>query len=83
MLPRFTTLAVLEPLKLLRVLPIEASSGFRVEASRPPTLICASRPNSTPLGLISQTWPLALILPRIWLPCVSKIRLTARALADG
>ena len=83
MLPRFTTPAVLEPVKLLRALPMEASSGLRVEASRPPTLIWASLPKITPLGLISQTWPLALILPRIWLPWVSKMRLTANALADG
>ena len=55
MLPRFTAPAVLLPLKLLRALPMEVSSGFRVEANKPPTLICASLPKRTPLGLISQT----------------------------
>ena len=83
MLPRFTTPAVLEPLKLLRALPMEALSGFRVDATRAPTLIWASLPKITPLGLISQTWPLALTLPRIWLPWVSKMRFTASALAEG
>jgi hypothetical protein len=40
-------------------------------------------PNKTPLGLDKNTWPLALMRPKIWLAWVSSTRLRVTALAEG
>ncbi len=83
MVPWLTMLPVPLPLNE-RVLPFRlASLTSSVEATRPPTLTCAPCPNTMPFGLIRNTCPLAFNWPRIWLPLVSKMRLTAIAEADG
>jgi len=57
--PWFTTLPLPGPDSVRTPLSIAASLTARVEAVMPPTSTCAPLPNSTPLGLISQTCPLA------------------------
>ena len=42
-----------------------ASVMSSVDASRPPTLTCDPGANSTPFGLIRNTWPLEVRLPKI------------------
>ena len=56
---------------------------FCVVAINPPTLTCELGPNNTPLGLLINTCPLALMLPNIWLPLVSKTRFSVTELAEG
>ncbi len=47
-----------------------------VDATSPPTSTCAVAPNSTPFGLTMNTWPGALMRPKIWLALVSSTRLS-------
>ena len=65
MAPKFTTLPLPVPLKLRLWLPKLASLKSSVDATKAPTLICAPGPNSTPLGLIKYTCPLAFSRPMI------------------
>src|ERR1019366_5888695 len=44
-----------------------ASARFAVDATSAPTFTCDPAPNMMPLGLSTNTWPGALIAPRIWL----------------
>nr|VFJ50758.1 MAG: hypothetical protein BECKDK2373C_GA0170839_10303 [Candidatus Kentron sp. DK] len=55
----------------------------RVEATNPPTLTWAPAPNSTPLGLTTNTWPLALSDPRMTDPSEPRTRFRATELAEG
>ena len=80
--PWLTTLPLPLPTKL-RVLPVAVSPVSSVEATRPPTLTCAPWPNTTPFGLMRKTWPLASMRPRIRLPLVSAMRLTAMDVVEG
>src|SRR5579872_1121864 len=47
------------------------------------TFTLALRPNTMPLGLIRNTWPLAVRVPKIWLGFWSKMRLRAAEDCDG
>ena len=82
-MPSLTTLAVLVPINDLALVSRLASLRSSVAATRPPTLTSAPGPNRMPFGLIRKTWPLAFRCPRICVPLVSKMRLTAIALDDG
>src|SRR3984957_14612278 len=50
---------------------------------RPPTFTPPPLPKMMPFGLIKYTWPWASKCPRIWLPLVLEMRLTATADAEG
>jgi len=52
------------------VLPAIKSSLLMpwVVATRPPTSTLEPGAKKTPLGLVRNTWPGAVILPKIWLP---------------
>ena len=52
-------------------------------AISPPTFICAVAPKMMPWVLIRNTWPLELILPKIWLGFWSRMRLRATAERPG
>src|SRR5580692_4314314 len=68
----------------LRLLPPRLESlTSSVEAMRPPTFTSAPLPKMIPFGLIKYTWPLASKCPRISLPLLLEMRLTATADADG
>src|SRR5712692_8078741 len=52
-------------------------------AIRPATSTWAPRPKNTPAGLMSQTWPFEVRLPRIWLTLPPVTRLSATEPALG
>ena len=56
---------------------------FKVDAIRPATSTRAAAPNSTPLGLSSQTVPLLDRLPNSWLASWPTTRLSTLLLALG
>ena len=56
---------------------------FKVEATRPPTFTCAVGVNSTPLGLMMNTNPLAFRAPWITDTSAPSTRFKATACADG
>src|SRR5450756_2458230 len=59
------------------------SVTFRVEATKPPTLIDAPRPNRMPFGLTRNTLPLAVKLPRMLEGSAPSTRLSATELLFG
>ncbi len=60
-----------------------ASDRFRVLATSPPTLTAEPAPNNTPDGLIRNTWPLALSLPKICEASLDITRFKATEEAPG
>ena len=60
-----------------------ASEMFSVEATKPPTLTDAPRPNRTPLGLTRKTLPLADRLPKMPEGSGPSTRLSATELLPG
>ena len=62
-LPWLTMALLLSPANLKLPVLKSAVLIFKVLATRPPTLTCAVGLNNTPLGLIKNTWPLAVKLP--------------------
>ncbi len=60
-----------------------ASDRFRVLATRPPTFTAEPAPNNTPEGLIRNTWPLALSLPKICEASLDSTRFNATDDAPG
>ena len=60
-----------------------ASLSPSVEATSPPTLTWAPWPNSMPLGLTRNTWPLAVRVPRIAEGSAPSTRLSATELLLG
>ena len=54
-----------------------------VDASKPPTVTLAVGPNSTPLGLMMNTWPLALSTPSSALGSVPVTRFSATEERNG
>ena len=79
-----TTLPV-APLRLKLLLPAMKSALLMlcVVATRPPTSTLEPGAKVTPLGLLMNTWPLALIWPKIWLGLESSTRLSVTLLALG
>jgi hypothetical protein len=60
-----------------------ASLLCMVLATRPPTSTRLPAPNTTPLGLSTQSWPLALSWPWIWLASPATTRFRATELVPG
>ena len=82
--PRLTT-APVDPSRLKRYRPSRKSSlrMFMVLATRPPTSTREPGPNSTPDGLIRNTWPFAVSRPWISEGSLPTTRFSATAPAPG
>ena len=83
-LPSLTTLPV-APLRVRVMLPAMKSALPMplVVAVRLPTSTLALLPNSTPFGLTRNTWPLPVILPKIWLGFALNTSLRVAAALPG
>ena len=73
------------PLRLKLYLPLKKSLSLMpcVVAVKLPTSTLEPGAKYTPLGLVKNTWPLALIWPKIWLGLLSRTRLSKTLLLLG
>ena len=74
-----------EPLRSNRLVPAMKLSSLMlcVVATTPPTSTDDVGEKNTPLGLLKNTWPLAVMRPKIWLGLLSFTRLSVMAFALG